>query len=61
MEHFNSNNVNLPRRDAKSRQLTNEQSHSILQQLLQCMKYKEKLEHGAIYKSIECVQDDLIN
>ena len=52
MENFNSNNVNLQIRDAKSNQLTNGQSHDILYQLLQYMKNKEKLEHGAINKLI---------
>ena len=31
--------------------------HGILQQLLQNLKNKEKLEHGAINKLIECIQD----
>ena len=58
MENFNLNNVNLQRRDAKLKQLTNDQRHGILQQLLQYLKNKEKLlEHGAINKLIECVQD----
>ena len=59
MENFNSNYVNLQRRDAKTKQLINEQRHGILQQLLQYMKNKEKLEHGAINKLIECVHDAL--
>lgn len=42
--------MNLQRRDAKSKQLTNEQRHGILQQLLQYTKNKEKLEHAAINK-----------
>ena len=57
MENFNSNNVNLPRRDAKSKQLYNEQRRGILPRLLQYMKDKEKLEHGVINKLIGCVQD----
>ena len=57
MENFNSNNVNLQRRDSKSKQMTNEQHHGILQQLLQYLKNQEKLELGVINKLIECVQD----
>ena len=37
--------------------MTNEQRHGILQQLLQYMKNKEKLEHDAINKLMECVQN----
>ena len=44
MKHFNSNNVNLQRIDVKSKQLTIEQPHGILQQLLQYMNNKEKLK-----------------
>ena len=57
MENFNSNNVNLQRRDAQSKQLTNEQRHVILQQQLQFVKNQEKLEHGPINKLIGYVQD----
>ena len=59
MENFNSNNVNLQRRDAKSKQLTNEQRHGILQQLLHTV-YEEQRKIRtwcAINKLIKCVQD----
>ena len=39
------------------KQLTNDKRHGILQQLLQYLRNKEKLELSAIDKLIECVQD----
>ena len=56
MEYLHANNVNLQKRDAKLKQMTNEKRHGILQQLLQCLKNKEKLELCVINKLIECVQ-----
>ena len=49
MEDFNQNNVDLQKRDVKSKQLTFEQRRGVLEQLLQ-MKKNQKLEHSAINK-----------
>ena len=49
MEDFNQNNVDLQKRDVKSKQLTFEQRCGVLEQLLQ-IKKNQKLECIAINK-----------
>ena len=46
--------MDLQNRDVKSKQLTLEQRHGVLEQLLQ-MKKNQKLEHSAINKFI-CIR-----
>ena len=48
MEDFNQNNVDLQKRDVKSKQLTFER-RGVLEQLLQMMK-NQRLEHSVINK-----------